>query len=76
MFLDQSYPVLDIRVWKQLYRLKYVKTNPNGLSFTLAEWETYLKVIRKLANTNNTTARQIEKKLFDYDKNNQIGNLY
>lgn len=76
MFLDQNYPVLDIRVWKQLYRLKYVKTNPNGLNFTLAEWETYLKVIRKLANANNTTARQIEKKLFDYDKNNQIGNLY
>ena len=76
MFLDQNYPVLDIRVWKQLYILKYVKTNPNGSNFTLAEWEIYLKVIRKLANTNNTTARQIEKKLFDYDKNNQIGNLY
>ena len=76
MFLDQNYPVLDIRVWKQLHKLKYVKTNPKGLNFTLSEWETYLKVIRTLAKTNNTTARQIEKKLFDFDKNNQIGNLY
>ena len=76
MFLDQNYPVLDIRVWKQLHKLKYVKTNPKGLNFTLSEWETYLKVIRTLAKTNNTTARQIEKKLSDFDKNNQIGNLY
>lgn len=30
MFIDQSYPVLDIRVWKQLHNLNYVNTNPNG----------------------------------------------
>lgn len=76
MFLDQNYPVLDIRVWKQLYNLKYVKTNPNGQNFTLEEWNKYLKVIRNIANEYNTNARQIEKKLFDYDKTNQIGNLY
>jgi hypothetical protein len=76
MFLDQNYPVLDIRVWKQLYRLGFVKTNPNGLNFSLDEWNTYLIVIRTLAKKYNTTARQIEKKLFDFDKKNQIGNLY
>jgi hypothetical protein len=76
MFLDQKYPVLDIRVWKQLYRLKYVKTNPNGQNFSLEEWNTYLKVIRNIASEYNTNARQIEKQLFDFDKANQIGHLY
>ena len=76
MFLDKNYPVLDIRVWKQLYNLKFVKTNPNGQSFTLDEWNIYLKTIRSIANQYNTNSRQIEKKLFDYDKANQIGNLY
>ena len=76
MFLDQKYPVLDIRVWKQLYNLKYVKTNPNGQNFSLEEWNTYLKVIRNIASEYNTNARQIEKQLFDFDKANQIGNLY
>ncbi len=76
MFIDQNYPVLDIRVWKQLYNLKFVKTNPNGQNFSLEEWDTYLKVIRGIANGYNTNARQIEKQLFDFDKANQIGNLY
>ncbi|WP_283643236.1 hypothetical protein [Croceibacter atlanticus] len=76
MFLNQDYPVLDIRVWKQLYNLKYVTTNPNGLNFSLEEWNTYLKVIRSIASEYNTNARQIEKQLFDFDKANQIGNLY
>jgi hypothetical protein len=76
MFLDKNYPVLDIRVWKQLYKLKYVKTNPNGQNFTLKEWDKYLKVIREIASEHNTNARQIEKKLFDFDKTNQTGNLY
>ena len=76
MFIDQNYPVLDIRVWKQLYNLKFVKTNPNGQNFSLEEWDTYLKVIRGIANEYNTNARQIEKQLFDFDKANQIGNLY
>ena len=76
MFLNQDYPVLDIRVWKQLYKLQLVKTNPNGQNFSLEEWSTYLKVIRSIANEYNTNARQIEKKLFDFDKSNQIGNLY
>ena len=76
MFIDQSYPVLDIRVWKQLYNLNYVNTNPNGQNFTLEEWNIYLNVIRNIATKYNTTARQIEKQLFDFDKSTQIGNLY
>ena len=76
MFYDKNYPVLDIRVWRQLYKLKYVKTNPKGTNFSLDDWYKYLNIIRLIAKEYNTTARVIEKKLFDYDKNNQKGNLY
>jgi hypothetical protein len=76
MFMDQNYPVLDIRVWKQLFNLNYVNSNPNGKNFTLEQWNIYLKVIRNIAAEYNKTARQIEKQLFDFDKATQIGNLY
>jgi thermostable 8-oxoguanine DNA glycosylase len=77
MFYEsENYPVLDIRVWKQLHKNNLVTTNPNGQSFTLEQWATYLKVIRSLAKENNLTSRQVEKRLFDFDKSTQIGNLY
>jgi hypothetical protein len=77
MFYDRTkYPVLDIRVWRQLYKAKLVNTNSRGQNFTLKQCEKYFKVIRQLATDLNLTARQVEKRLFDYDKNNQIGNLY
>ena len=70
------YPVLDIRVWKQLYKNNLVSVNPRGMSFTLDQWDSYVKIIRSLSRKYNTTAREIEKKLFDYDKLTQEGNLY
>jgi hypothetical protein len=77
MFYDRTkYPVLDIRVWRQLYEAKLVDTNSRGQNFTLNQCEKYFQVIRQLANDLNITARQVEKRLFDYDKKNQIGNLY
>ena len=72
----KNYPVLDIRVWKQLYKNKLVTTNSKGQNFTLEQWTNYLKIIRSLAKENNLTSRQVEKRLFDYDKSTQIGNLY
>ena len=45
----KNYPVLDIRVWKQLYKNNLVSANANGQNFTLEQWETYLKIIRSLA---------------------------
>jgi hypothetical protein len=77
MFYDkENYPIIDIRVWKQLYDLKLVKENPRGQNFTLNQWESYLLKIRLLAKEHNITARQVEKRLFDYDKTNQKGKLY
>ena len=77
MFHDKrKYPVLDIRVWRQLYKAKLVDANPKGRNFTLGQWETYLKVIRELAAGAKLTARQVEKRLFDYDTRTQIGKLY
>lgn len=70
------FPVLDIRVWKQLYKNNLVSVNPRGMSFTLDQWDSYVKIIRSLSRKYNTTAREIEKKLFDYDKLTQEGNLY
>src|SRR5579872_1554685 len=41
MFYDPKlYPVIDIRVWKQLYKLNLVNTNPKGQGFSLDEWIT------------------------------------
>jgi hypothetical protein len=77
MFYDRrKYPVLDIRVWQQLYKAKLVGTNSRGQNFTLQQWDSYLKVIRKLANELNLTARQVEKRLFDHDRITRLGNLY
>jgi len=77
MFYDKTkYPIIDIRVWKQLYKAGLVKTNARGQGFRLNEWEKYLDIIRELAIKTKLTPRQVEKRLFDIDKIEQIGNLY
>jgi len=77
MFYDKTkYPVLDIRVWQQLHKANLVNTNSRGQNFTIKQWDTYLTVIRKLAKDFKLTARQVEKRLFDYDKNTRPGKLY
>ncbi len=72
----KEFPVIDIRVWQQLYKAKLVDTNPKGQSFKLQEWITYLTIIRNLANDLKLTARKVEKRIFDLDKNSRKGNLY
>lgn len=77
MFFDPiNYPVIDIRVWKELYKMNLVQENPRGMSFTLEQWSKYLQIIRRIGNHYNLTAREIEKRLFDYNKMTQQGNLY
>jgi thermostable 8-oxoguanine DNA glycosylase len=77
MFYDPTqYPVIDIRVWKQLYKYGLLTENPKGQSFKLYQWDTYLKVVRQIANELSITPRQVEKRLFDHDKKNQVGTLY
>lgn len=77
MFYDkENYPIIDIRVWKQLYSDKLVTENSRGQNFTLNQWDKYLAIIRLLAKEHNITARQVEKRLFDFDRLNQVGKLY
>lgn len=77
MFYNPSiYPVIDIRVWQQLYKAKLVNTNPKGQDFKLEEWEIFLSVIRSLAKELNLTARQVEKRIFDLDVDTREGKLY
>ena len=77
MFYDRTrYPVIDIRVWKQLFKYGFVNTNPRGQGFTLKEWDKYLLKIREIAIELDLTVRQVEKRLFDIDKDEQKGNLY
>ena len=77
MFYDKSiYPVIDIRVWKELYYFGLVSVNERGQNFTLEQCWTYIDVIRKLTKKTNLIARQVEKRLFDYNKKNQKGTLY
>ena len=77
MFYDRTkYPIIDIRVWKQLYKNGLVTENEKGQSFTLEQWIKYLNVIRQLAKENKLIVRQVEKRLFDYDRKTQLGLLY
>jgi thermostable 8-oxoguanine DNA glycosylase len=71
-----KFAVIDIRVWRQLYKAKLVDSNPTGQNFSLKECELFYQVIRKLASEMNLTARQVEKRIFDYDRKTQEGNLY
>jgi len=77
MFCDPTkYPVIDIRVWKQLHKNQFVIENPKGQNFNLKQWAKYLEVIREISQKLDITPRQVEKRLFDYDKSTQIGTLY
>ena len=77
MFFDpKQYPIIDIRVWRQLYKAGLVETNPRGQGFKLKEWEKYLVIIRELGAKAKLTPRQVEKRLFDIDRTEQVGNLY
>ena len=69
MFYDPNeYPVIDIRVWKQLYKLNLVNTNPGGQGFSLDEWITYLEIMRNAALEFHIPVRQLEKRFFDLDR--------
>ncbi len=72
----KKYPVLDIRVWQQLHKAKLVTGNPRGLNFTLQQCEDYFTAIRKLARSMGMTARQVEKRIFDYNRKTRKGRLY
>ncbi len=73
---SKNYPVIDIRVWQQLYENKLVTTNSKGQNFKLNEWVKYLEVIRRFSSELNVEARNIEKRIFDYDRTIRKNKLY
>lgn len=77
MFYEPAnYPVIDIRVWQQLYNSKFLNNNPKGQNFTLNQWIDYLTIIRNIASELKISARQVEKRIFDYDRNTRKTKLY
>lgn len=77
MFYDRTkYPVLDIRVWQQLYFAKLVTTNPRGRAFTLGEWVAYMEAFSFLSVKTGFNVREIEKRIFDIDRMERLENLY
>ena len=77
LIYPKNYGVIDIRVWQVLYLYGSVKTKPNGKSLNSNDWHNYLMILRCYAKKFNVSARDIERTLFFYHKNNiQDGNLY
>lgn len=71
-----NYGIIDIRVWQLLHLYGSVKTKPDGKNFSVANWFSYLMKIRYFSQKFDTTARQIERTLFEYHKTIQEGKLY
>lgn len=77
----KNYGVIDYHAWNALHSLgkdlvrKKITVKKFGFKesgvFTVPELLDYLSVIRKLAKTKNTTARNVDKALFAYDKVNR-----
>ena len=72
----QAYGVIDIRVWQLLYQFGAVTTKPLGAGFSFDNWLEFLERLRYLAQKFNRSVRDVERALFDYHKENQVGTLY
>jgi hypothetical protein len=76
LLFPRRYGVIDIRVWQLLHRMGRVGTNARGAGFTLAEWRTFLEVVRGVAARLGVTARVVELTLFGVHVHYQRGTLY
>jgi thermostable 8-oxoguanine DNA glycosylase len=72
----QDYGVIDIRVWQLLYQYGAVASRPSGVGFSCENWLEYLERLRHWARKFDTTARDVEIRLFEYHKEHQAGLLY
>ncbi len=70
------YGVIDIRVWKLLYRLGTVTKAPSGAGFSFNNWYQFLMVLRHFAKQHDVGARDVERTLFLVHKEYQSGPLY
>jgi len=72
----QQYGVIDIRVWKVLYRLGSVSSRPSGVGFDFKHWYRYLVILRYHARRLGVDARAVERTLFFHHRRYARGNLY
>jgi len=72
----RRYGVLDIRVWKLLFRIGAVRTNPGGAGFRTEHWLEYLAHLRSQARRLRVSVRQVEYSLFLRHQRTQRGPLY
>jgi hypothetical protein len=72
----KDYGVIDIRVWKLLHDLGWVRSNPRGLGFTFQHWYHYLQILRYHAKHLGVSVRLVELTLFKYHQRHQTGSLY
>ena len=72
----ERYGVIDIRVWQLLFELGEVNSNPSGVGFNFENWYTMLCKLRYQARNLKTTVRTVERTLYLYHKEIQIGTLY
>ena len=73
---SRDYGIIDIRVWQLLYLYGEVNTKPKGQGFSLNDYLSYLKILRKYALQFNVDVRDIERTLFFHHRKIQEGNLY
>ncbi len=63
----QAYGIIDRRVWRLLYEYGEVDHDPRGEELSLESWLDYLPKLRHWAAELGTSAREIERRLFDFD---------
>lgn len=65
-----AYGIIDKRVWKLLYKYREVDHDPEGLELYLDSWLDYLPKLRGWADALSLTAREVERRLFEYKLGN------
>jgi len=72
----RRYGVLDIRVWKLLFRAGAVEGNPRGQGFHGEHWLQYLACLRREARRLRASVRRVELSLFLHHRRVHRGVLY
>ena len=63
----QAYGIIDRRVWRLLHEYGEVDHDPAGENLTLESWLDYLPKLRHWATELGASAREVERRLFDFD---------
>lgn len=69
----QTYGIIDRRVWRLLHEYGEVDHDPRGEELSLESWLDYLPKLRRWAAELGTSAREVERRLFDSEVDYDIG---